>query len=53
MGGEMNPALRIKFVVLASALACTIAFVASPTVRHTANILAKVAWLYAVTGSNG
>jgi hypothetical protein len=49
----MNPALRMKVIVLASAVACTIAFTASPTVRHTANIIAKVAWLYVVTGANG
>lgn len=49
----MNSALRIKVVVLASALACTIAFVGSQTVRNTCTTLAKVAWLYVVTGSNG
>jgi hypothetical protein len=49
----MNPALRIKVVVLMSALACTIAFVGSPTVRQTANSIAKITWLYVVSGSHG
>jgi hypothetical protein len=49
----MNPALRIKVVLLVSALACTIAFVGSPAVRVTAHNIAKITWLYVVTGSHG
>lgn len=53
IGLEMIPALRVKVVTLSSALACIIAFVTSPTVRHTASIITRIAWLYVVTGARG